>query len=157
MFKVYKRVEDALHYREAWINEGTLTEHSGTVGERGKSREKKLSKNADAEQALLALLHAALDDGYDEIAAEDHATLMIEYRIDGFGSEQDLKKRHALEDRLSETLGWTGLGQCDGGSSGSGTMEVCCFVVDYELAKRAIASDLANTKFGDYCRIYREE
>ena len=45
----------------------------------------------------------------------------------------------------------------DGGSSGSGTMEVCCMVVDFEIARQAIQKDLAETEFSDYSRIYQEQ
>jgi hypothetical protein len=78
---------------------------------------------------------------------EDHATLLIEYAVDGMGTGEDIDKRHALEERMGETLGWTGLGACDGGSIGSGTMEVCCFVAEFDLAKRVIKADLAVTEF----------
>ena len=44
-----------------------------------------------------------------------------------------------------------------GGSIGSGTMEVCCFVVDFELAKTVIEADLKDTEFADFTRIYDEE
>ena len=57
---------------------------------------------------------------------------------------------------MNELLGWTGLGACDGGSIGSGTMEVVNFVVDFDLAKSVIARDLADTEFGDYTRVYDE-
>lgn len=73
------------------------------------------------------------------------------------GSKEDVEKRHRLEDRMNETLGWTGLGNCDGGSIGSGTMEVCCFVVDFEIAKKVIEKDLKVTEFGDFSKIYDEE
>jgi hypothetical protein len=66
---------------------------------------------------------------------DDHDILLVEYPIDGMGTGDDLKKRHRLEDRMNETLGWTGLGMCDGGSIGSGSMEVCNYVVDFEVAK----------------------
>jgi hypothetical protein len=69
---------------------------------------------------------------------------------------QPLLAGHELEDRMNETLGWTGLGNCDGGSIGSGTMEVCCFVVDFKIAKHVIEEDLKNTRFADYSRIYDE-
>ena len=82
--------------------------------------------------------------------------MLIEYAIGGFGTKQQLEKRHALQDRMDETLGWTGLGHCDGGSSGSGTMEVCCLVVDFDIAKRVIETDLRDTEFGNFTRIYRE-
>ena len=71
-----------------------------------------------------------------------------------------IEKEHcaqALQDRMDEKLGWTGLGMCDGGSIGSGTMEVCNFVVDFALAKSVIEQDLAGTEFANYTRIYDED
>ena len=73
------------------------------------------------------------------------------------GTPKDLDKRHALQSRMDETLGWTGLGQCDCGSIGSGTMEVCCFVVDFETAKSVIERDLQDSEFSDYTRIFDED
>jgi hypothetical protein len=73
------------------------------------------------------------------------------------GSAADLGKRHALEDRLNEVLGWVGLGQCEGGNIGYGTMEVCCLVVDFELARSMIEADLAGSAFADYSRIFAQE
>ena len=96
-------------------------------------------------------------EGFKEIEPEDHFTLMIEYAINGMGNSADLKKRHRLEDLMNETLGWTGLGACDGGSIGSGTMEVCNLVVDLEIAKRVVEAALVDTEFANYTRIYREE
>ena len=72
------------------------------------------------------------------------------------GCGEDVEKRYLLQDRMNETLGWTGLGHCDGGSIGSGTMEVCCYVVDFEIAKNVIENDLKGTEFEDYMRIYDE-
>jgi len=72
------------------------------------------------------------------------------------GSAADLKKRHALEDRMNEVLGWVGLGQCEGGNIGYGTMEICCLVVDFELARNVIAADLAGSPFADYRRIFAQ-
>jgi hypothetical protein len=68
----------------------------------------------------------------------------------------DLEKRTRLQSRMNKTLGWTGLGHCDGGSIGSGTMEVCCMVVDFVIAKEVIAKDLINTEFSDYLTIFDE-
>ena len=58
---------------------------------------------------------------------------------------------------MDETLGWTGLGYCDGGSIGSGTMEVCCLVVDFDTAAKLIEADIQETEFADYTRIYPED
>ena len=88
---------------------------------------------------------------------EDHRVLLVEYPVaDRFANEAELEKRYRLQDQLDEILGWTGLGHCDGGSSGEGTMEACCFVVDFALAKAVIADALKNTEFEDYSRIFDE-
>ena len=55
---------------------------------------------------------------------------------------------------MNEVLGWVGLGQCEGGNIGYGRMEVCCRVVDFELARRIIEADLVGSSFADYTRIF---
>jgi hypothetical protein len=157
MQKLYKRVNGVLHYHEAWAAGGEITEHWGVAGERGETATHKLPKRAGAEAAIAKVLQGAVANGYVPIADIGEATLLIGYRVDGFGTPKDLKKRHALEERMNETLGWTGLGNCDGGSIGSGTMEVCCFVADYEVAKRVIEADLVGTEFADFALIYRDD
>ena len=156
MLTLYKRIKRVLHYHEAWVHGAKITEHWGIIGERGETalhkRNKKLTEKKNLEQTL----SKPITDGFKPIDVDDHAILLIEYRIGGMGTTRDLDKRHALEDRMNETLGWTGLGACDGGSIGSGTMEVCCFVVDFEIARRVIEEDLKKTKFADYSRIYDE-
>ena len=156
MLKLYKNIDGTLHYREAWVAGTSLTEHWGMIGQRGESRELALTLGQSEEDAVLSTLQPAIQNGYRPIEPEDHATLLVEYPVSGMGNKDDLTKRHALEDRLNETLGWTGLGACDGGSIGSGTMEVCCFVVDFAVAKRVIEEDLAGTEFADFSRIYDE-
>ena len=157
MIKLYRRAGDkVVAYHEAWCSETEIVEHWGPLGETGESnthaRDAALEEGADLERVLAP----AREQGFNEIDGADHVVCLVEYLIDGMGSPEDLAKRHALEDRLNETLGWTGLGACDGGSIGSGTMEVCSFVVDFGLAQRVIAEDLAGTEFADYHRIYDE-
>jgi hypothetical protein len=154
--KLYKRIDGVLHYHEAWATGGKIMEHWGVAGERGQTAEHKLPKNADPETAVADVLGQAVAEGYVSVDEIGEATLLIEYAVEGFGTPADLKKRHALEDRMNETPGWTGLGNCDGGSIGSGTMEVCCFVADFEVAKRVIEADLAGTELADFTRIYDE-
>jgi hypothetical protein len=156
MLKLYKRIKRVLHYHEAWAHGAKITEHWGIVGERGRTAEHKRNKKLSETKNLQQVLSKPLAEGFEPIDDDDHAILLIEYAIEGMGATKDLDKRHALEDRMNETLGWTGLGNCDGGSIGSGTMELCCFVVDFKIAKRVIAADLKNTKFADYSRIYDE-
>ena len=157
MNKFYKRVNGVLHYHEAWATGGKVIEHWGVAGERGETATHKISKKTDAEAAVAEVLKDAVAEGYISVDGIGETTLLIEYSVDGFGTPNDLKKRHDLEDRMNETLGWTGLGHCDGGSIGSGTMEVCCFVADFDVAKRVIKADLAGTEFGNFTRIYSED
>jgi hypothetical protein len=95
--------------------------------------------------------------GFHEISLEDHCIVLIEYEIDGMGNVDDVDKRYRLQERMDQTLGWAGLGHCDGGSIGSGTMEVCNFVVDFGLSKKVIEQNLAGTEFSNFTRIYEED
>lgn len=157
MLKLYKRIEGVLHYHEAWAVGREVVEHWGPVGERGESKQHKIPKKEDEDELIEQILEPARAAGYAELEEGSEAMLLIEHAIDGFGTKKDLKKRHALEERLNETLGWVGLGDCDGGSTGSGTMEVCCFVADFDIAKRVIEADLKGTEFANFTRIYRED
>ncbi|MFK7742534.1 MAG: hypothetical protein AB8H80_19640 [Planctomycetota bacterium] len=157
MLKLYRHNKNKIvAYHEAWIADTVVMEHWGPIGERGEMLEHPFDPDLSDEQALQHVLLKAVKQGYSELAYDDHATLIIEYPVADMGTEADLKLRHDLEARLAETLGWTGLGHCDGGSIGSGTMEVCCMVVDYELARSIIEKDLAGTEFEGFARIYDE-
>ena len=157
MLKLYKRVKEQLHYHEAWASGKEITEHWGLAGKRGNTRDHRIPKGVDPERAIQDVLKKPAEGGYQPIPSEEHAVLMIEYRVEGFGSPKEMDFRHALQGRMDETLGWTGLGHCDGGSSGSGTMEVCCMVVDFDIAKQVIEEDLKKSEFREFSRIYRED
>ena len=160
MLKLYRRQQGRVtEYHEAWVHSDGVIEHWGTLGEEGHTREHNLDTNISEEENIVQILAPVMSNGFEPIDLDDHAILLIEYEIEGmFGKDDmsDLEKRYDLQERMDQTLGWTGLGHCDGGSIGSGTMEVCCFVVDFEIAKRVIEKDLAGTEFADYSRIYDE-
>ena len=157
MLKLYKFTDNEKLYWETWDNDdGTHTVHWGELGTEGQSKTVKSSLLKKATDTIQKEIDKLVSDGYRPIDPEDHYTLLIEYEVDGMGNGQDVEKRHRLEDRMNETLGWTGLGACDGGSIGSGTMEVCNFVVDFEVAKNVIESDLKGTEFENFTRIFDE-
>ena len=153
---IYNEKKQCYFYDEAWVGDGEITEHIGQLGTRGRVKTHARDQALSEEENILKALAPAIRGGYKQIPIADHYTLLIEYSVDGFGTPEDLDKRYALQDRMGETLGWTGLGHCDGGSIGSGTMEVCCFVVDFDVATRVIQDDLKGTKFADFTRIYNE-
>ena len=158
MVKLYKRHPDGhLDYHEAWFADGEITEHWGRVGERGVRRVRRKRWLRDPLRELERVLAEARRAGYAELDEGERRTLLIEYRVEGMGTPADLGRRHQLEETLDEILGWTGLGDCDGGSIGSGTMEACCLVVDFAIARGVIQRELAGTPFGDFTRIYDED
>jgi hypothetical protein len=157
MLKLYKFAGDSKTYWETWDNDGVHTVHWGTLGTRGDSKELRSTVFKKATHVIQKEIDQRVAEGFAPIDTENHATLLIEFAVNGMGKSTDLDKRHRLQERMDETLGWTGLGHCDGGSIGSGTMEVCCMVVDFDTAKRVIESDLRDTEFSDYTRIYRED
>jgi len=68
--------------------------------------------------------------------------VILQYRLDAWGTKEDLARRNKVENLMNECLGWTGLGLCDGGDIGGGTMNVCCLVVDPEVAIPVIVREL---------------
>jgi hypothetical protein len=157
MLKLYRFANGKKEYWETWADDrGTHTVHWGILGTKGETKVVKSSLFRKAESSIQKDIDRLIVDGFHPIDADDHATLMIEYAIDDTCGASDVDKRHRLEGKMNELLGWTGLGFCDGGSIGSGTMEVCNFVVDFDLAKRIIEENLAGTEFGNFTRIYDE-
>lgn len=156
MLKLYKKTGDKKLYWETWENNGVHTIHWGELGTRGQSKELKSSLFKKAETVIQKEIDGLVQDGYAPADPDEAFILMIEYVVDGMGSPEDLEKRHRLEGRMNETLGWTGLGNCDGGSIGTGSMEVCCIIVDFETARTVIEEDLRGTEFENFTRIYDE-
>jgi hypothetical protein len=157
VLKLYKVDVGETRFWETWDNDnGSHIVHWGVLGTRGDSKTVMPSLLKKAESKVQEEIDGLVAEGYRSIDLEEHYTLLIEYKVDGMGTADDVEKRHRLEERMNETLGWTGLGSCDGGSIGSGTMEVCNFVVDFELAMKVIEADLVGTEFENFTRIYDE-
>ncbi len=156
MLKLYKQIDKQLHYWETWDkDEKTAIVHWGVVGQRGQDKEISGGLFSNFRKTVQKEIDEKLTEGYAEFDEDKVSFLEIEFKIDGFGTEQDLDKRHRLEEKMDEVLGWTGLGHTDGGSIGSGTMEVGCLVVDFEIAKNIIEEKLKDTEFADYSRIFK--
>ena len=157
MLKLYRFSNDKKEYWETWDNgEEVHTIHWGELGTRGESKTVKSTLLTKAEIAIQQEIDGFVSAGFHTIDIDEQFTLLIEYAVEAMGTSEDLEKRRRLEDRMNETLGWMGLGECDGGSIGSGSMEVCNFVVDFDVAKAVIEKDLAGTEFANYPRIFDE-
>ncbi len=157
MLKLYKEIDGVLNYWETWDkNNSVAIIHWGVVGEKGQSKEIKSGLFSSFRKKVQEEVDMKIKDSFNEMSDKDIHKLIVEYKIEGIGKEIDINKRHKLEVKMNEVLGWTGLGHCDGGSMGSGTMEVCCLVVSFDVAKKVIEVELSNTEFSDYLRIFDE-
>jgi hypothetical protein len=147
LIKFYRKDADGVRYWEAWDDNDKLVIHSGKLGDQGETQERPLPPLTPLDQAIQADLNQIRLEGYIELSTDDHFQLVVQYRLGSWGESGDLEKRHDVEERLNQCLGWTGNGHCDGGDIGSGTINAYCFVVDPYLARDVIVEDLRRNNF----------
>jgi len=141
MIKLYK-AGDVTRYWEAWNTSTKITIHWGILGETGESREIALSPEDDPNKIILREAKQPRNDGYRKIATSKLQRLVIQYQVQGMGNSEDLKQRERIEHLMNECLGWRGLGFCDGGDIGSGTVNIFCLVVDAKVAVPHVVDEL---------------
>jgi predicted DNA-binding WGR domain protein len=142
VLKLYKREGDTLRYWEAWVDEDGLTVHWGTVGEIGEHQKTPLPPDEDPDMAIAQAAEPRVDEGYDEPEPDTLAPLVIQYPLQGKGSAHDFEKRKAVEELVTEHLGWTGNGEVEGGETKPGRMNIFCGVMDPEVAARTLVEAL---------------
>ncbi len=107
--KLYKFIGEAVEYWETWDNDdGSHNFHWGGLGTKGELRTVQAPVGTDPTVVLQRQINAVIALGFKPIDIEDHFTLIIEFAVDGMGNADDIAKRHRLENRMNETLGWTG-------------------------------------------------
>jgi hypothetical protein len=146
VLKLYKTVRGRVRYWEAWQHKTKLVVHTGLLGHWGRQDRMPMDRGESEKAAIKRYAKAPRADGYAPIPAHAHKMLVVQYRVDGWGSVEDLDARDAVEHILNESLGWTGNGHCDGGDIGSGTINLFCLVVDPALAVKAIVLALKKAK-----------
>jgi hypothetical protein len=158
MVKLYKRIGGKLHYCEVWIEPEyhIVTQHEGICGTHGSTRRTGGETQAGARAQFDRLIATAKRNGYRPIPQSRMQWLIVEYAVDGMGTSADVDRRHRIEELVDSELGRHGLGHCDGGSIGSGTMEIACLVVDFDVAMTTLEKALAVPEFRDVLRIYRQ-
>jgi len=126
MIKLYRATERGTEYWEAWATANEITIHWGKLGEEGKNREIPITPGVNPNDTIKAEAKPIRAAGFRPLKPSQLCSIVIQYKIDDHGSTADLDKRVAVEDLMNERLGWTGLGHCDGGDIGSGTMNIFC-------------------------------
>ena len=141
MIKLHKTDERA-RYWEAWSTAEGVTIHWGILGDRGETREIRLRPGENPNQIIEREAKEPKKAGFKRIPTSKLERLVIQYKVAGMGEGRDLDKRSKVEDLVSECLGWKGLGHCDGGDIGNGTMNVFCFAVDARKALPHVVEEL---------------
>lgn len=135
MLKLYKTLPDGIHYWEIWDNDdNTFTIHQGKLGDVGET-EVYHPKGKGLPFDVLYAQHISKQQemGYEEIDNPTELIFQYTYQTNE-DPTQLLEKRQYVESLLSDCLGWTGNGHCDGGDIGSGSMNIFCYVVDKDIA-----------------------
>src|SRR4051794_3795356 len=103
MVKLYLRESGRItRYHEAWLHGTKVVEHWGPLGQRGATIEKPRDKAWSDEQSIAKYLDPWRAEGYTEIPLAEQWRLDVVYGIDGFGTPDDLEKRHTVESHLNE-------------------------------------------------------
>ena len=142
MIKLYKKTAGLTEYWEAWSADNEVTVHWGVIGERGTTRTIPLKGGEDPDKVIAKESQRPKTEGYKKVSPAKHARIIVQYRINGMGTPEDLDRGHEVEGLMNECLGWLGLGDCDGNDIGSGTMNIFCFVVDSAVAIPHIVGEL---------------
>ncbi len=159
MTKLYKDVDNFLHYWEIWDNKNVITIHWGKLGETGDSKNINVKFYQNLNKIVKNEIAKTKSDGYYEIPQEKHFQLIVQFKIgENFGTEDDLDKQQKVENLLNEALGWTGNGYCDGGDIGSGTMNIFSFVIEPGSAQKTVIEKLTENKiFNDFIIAIRKD
>ena len=160
MFRLFKRDETGkiAAYHEVWVElkPRRIVEHWGMVGTRGETDAHRIKLLRSLEQQIDDLLDPARALGFSELDPGDYQTLVVTYPVSDVWRRDDVLKIREAEDALTEVLGWTGLGTCDGEVITETTIRLICRVLDTDLAKARIVEQMAGTEFADYSRISQE-
>ncbi|GAB5455418.1 MAG: hypothetical protein Hens2KO_16470 [Henriciella sp.] len=160
MIRLYKSDETGtpLAYHEAWVEpqHRRIVEHWGYIGEPGETATHRVHILGSLEKQFAGVLQGARELGFQELSESAYATLVVEFVLTGAGSVADQDKQEDVTDALTEKLGWLGLGYCEEGRVIDEKIEICCRVLNVELAKTTIAEALDGSVFADYSRIYQE-
>lgn len=142
MQKLYKPQGDGLHYFEGWKRGDVAVIHQGRVGDRGTTQELRPTNGESVDSILGRELASAEHTGFTTLSDGAFSSLVVQYDVSEWETDEALEFRHLVEEVLSDALGWVGVGHCDGGDIGQGKINVWCKVVNSELGKQAVLDGL---------------
>lgn len=143
MLKLYRRDPDGFSYWEAWDDgSGSVVVHWGQLGSTGDSRSIPLRKGESASDRIEAEAAGPISEGYAPWPEDELIRVVVQYPPSEFGSDKDVEtKWDAVEGRINEALGWTGLGHC-ATVDFSGELTFVALAVDPDIAVSVLQDDL---------------
>jgi hypothetical protein len=156
MQSLYRKDGRAIFYHQAWVNGDIVIENRGQGGERGEVRTYPAASLSDRRRIMAGIAAEARQAGFAAIPPSRMQQLVLSAPMTD-NVAADLDHRHALEDLLNNELGWLGLGYCDGGEIGSGSMEVFCRVVNRRFAVEAVMPILQANGFSRFTPVPNEK
>jgi len=147
MLKLYRSKDGVKEYWEAWATPGEITIHWGKLGEEGESSELPVDAGVNPNETIEREAKPIRAAGFKPLKRTQQRSIVIQYKINGHGTTDELDKCVQIEELMNEWLGWTGLGHCDGGDIGSGTMNIFCYVADARIAESVIVRELKSHRF----------
>lgn len=160
MIRLYKSDENGapVAYHEAWVEpqHRRIVEHWGYVGEAGETATHRVHIFGSLEKQFASVLDGARELGFQELSESAYATLIVEFALTGDGDVADRDLQEDVSDALTEELGWLGLGYCEDGRVTDEAIEICCRVLNVELAQTIMAEALDGSVLANYSRIYQE-
>ncbi|MGO1182117.1 MAG: hypothetical protein ACTHZ5_05070 [Micrococcaceae bacterium] len=103
----------ATDYREAWYDEAAaeFVIHHGAVGQPGTTAVEKVEDAATGEELLAGFAAQCQEDGFRELADEDHHLLSVTYQLKGNSpTPVETTLLNKLESEITHRLAWRGLG-----------------------------------------------
>lgn len=139
---LYKRGRGGIRYWEAWARGVWVVVHEGKLGERGRVKHLEPREGTTPDQVIAEAAEKSCAKGYTEIPREQQYQVVVQYRLETWGSDKDLDKAHEIEHLFNECLGWTGNGFCDGNDIGCGCLNIFSIVIDPHLAAHTMIAEL---------------
>lgn len=142
MLKLYKKEDGKTLYWEAWHENAEVLIHYGELGQVGETSSFPLEEFEPPETAIARESQLAREAGFSEIDHEELYELIVRYPVKASGGVEDLEVAYRLEEILTDTLGWTGLGYCDMHEISANHIDVYTYVVEPKLALDPLINDL---------------
>ena len=149
MLKLYRSANGVKEYWEAWATPNEITVHWGKLGEEGESRQLPVEPSVNPNETIKREAKPILAAGFKPLKRSQISSIVIQYKTVRHRTTDDLDRRVEIEELMNDRLGWTGLGHCDGGDIGNGTMNVFCYVADAGIAETVIVHELESHGFLD--------